>query len=202
MAVQAAQRRDSLRNAERHPNSYNVPPPCEAIDYADRRPKSPCTSKRILRALCARTLDISSGCVVSTVSTLRSCASHGNCHSRSNQNCSAAQINDQYSRGRAAANRTSANGDAVSMRTRRTLCRYSYATSVNPNWGLLRMIRAGPPLKNALKPSSRSTANSVNPSTSGLAVTTLTDLRKRVHKALVVSLARPCLHLQTRLNDI
>jgi hypothetical protein len=37
-----------------------------------------------------------------------------------------------------------------------TLCRYSYATSVKPNCGLLRIIRAGPPLKNALNPSSRS----------------------------------------------
>ena len=35
-----------------------------------------------------------------------------------------------------------------------TLCRYSYATNVNPNCGLLLSTRAGPPLNSALNPSS------------------------------------------------
>lgn len=41
--------------------------------------------------------------------------------------------------------------------TLRTLCKYSYASKVKPNCGLLLTIRAGPPLNKALKPSSRST---------------------------------------------
>ena len=88
------------------------------------------------------------------------------------------------------------------------LCRYSYATSVKPNCGLLRIMRAGPPLKNALKPSSRSDQCGAVPhvnqprSAAPFAQKPLTDLHERVRKALVVRLARPSFNLQPRLHNI
>jgi hypothetical protein len=38
-----------------------------------------------------------------------------------------------------------------------TLCKYSYANNVKPNWGLLLITLAGPPLNRARNPSSRPT---------------------------------------------
>ena len=97
-------------------------------------------SSRILSALRARTRVISSGSLVRSVSKCGFSTPYGY---------------GRYYKQRALASvRFPANGENAP-----TLCKYSYATRVKPNCGLLRSTRAGPPLNNALKPSSRTRKN-------------------------------------------
>lgn len=64
------------------------------------------------------------------------------------------------------------------------------------------MIRAGPPLKNALNPSSRSVAASYNQPVSTYTHIPLTYLLERIAHSLVRSVAGLGFRLQTRLDDI
>lgn len=140
------------------------PAPTGLRPLPHRRPKSPCTSRRIRNAFRARTCAMSSRCEVSVVSTSLDVPLNGYFRRHKHQSASRASPPypppskpDLLERTAANPRRQSASGACANARgVTRTLCRYSYATSVNPNCGLLRIMRAGPPLKNALKPSSRS----------------------------------------------
>jgi hypothetical protein len=84
-----------------------------------------------------------------------------------------------------------------------TLCRYSYASRVKPNCGLLRRIRAGPPLKKALKPSSLSVMKcSESTGRANNLQASLTYLGERITHALVGRLALPSLDLESGLDDV
>lgn len=144
---------------------------CRPGNYEGGDEISPCTSNMILSAFLARIREMSSNRgVVSAVSSLAVAfgSAHGYCKGVKN----IAQISERIDRDRSshllagtdAKKKPCAIRTAVAMSARyllsrkqlHTFWRYSYATRVNPNWGLLRMIRAGPPFQRALKPSSRS----------------------------------------------
>lgn len=87
-------------------------------------------------------------------------------------------------------------------RVRLTLCKYSYANSVKPNWGLLLIIRAGPPLNKAPNPSSWSTMMRwVSGAIDGINLGP-TYFYKSIRESFVVRLALSGFNLQSSLHDI
>lgn len=89
---------------------------------------------------------------------------------------------------------------SINQLTGSHLCKYSYATRVNPNCGLLRTTRAMPPLKNARGPSSRTKFR--YQSLKFVLLCWLTDFCKGICDPIIRALSGARLDLEASLDHI